>query len=123
MGSEGKLSCFVLLPAWGWRGQKETGLGGWNGHSGCRQSCEQHGDLWEHCNSDVHRLTGARPMFRSDCIAQAGALSWLEHRRINQKFAGSILGQGTYLGCGFGPYERQPINVSLPLSLLPLPSL
>ena len=30
-------------------------------------------------------------------------LSWLEHRPIHQDVAGSILGQGTYLGCMFGP--------------------
>ena len=30
-------------------------------------------------------------------------LSWLEHCPVNQKFAGLMPGQGTCLGCGFGP--------------------
>ena len=41
----------------------------------------------------------------------------MECHRINQKVAGSIPSQGTYLGCssvpGRGVYGRQPINVSL----------
>ena len=35
-----------------------------------------------------------------------------------QNVTGLILGQGAYIGCGFGPcqgeYKRQPINVSVP---------
>ena len=40
----------------------------------------------------------------------------------NQKAAGLVLSQGTQFGCGFdselGMYGRQPIDVSLSLSLL-----
>ena len=35
------------------------------------------------------------------CLAMARWLGWLEHHPIHQKVAGSIPGQGTYLGCGF----------------------
>ena len=35
--------------------------------------------------------------------AHAGWLSWLEPLPIHQKVAGSIPGQGAYLGCGFDP--------------------
>ena len=57
------------------------------------------------------------------CVAQ-----WTECRPENQRVAGSIPSQGTCLGCGLGPqcgvHERQPhIGVSLPLFLLPFPSL
>ena len=48
--------------------------------------------------------------------------------RLNQRVAGSIPSQGTYLGCGPGPQrgwvcERQPhTDVSLPYFLLPFSS-
>lgn len=32
------------------------------------------------------------------------APSWLEHHLVQQKVEGSILDQGTYLGCGFDPW-------------------
>ena len=35
--------------------------------------------------------------------ALAGWLSWLERRPIHQKVLGSVSGQGTDLGCRFGP--------------------
>ena len=57
----------------------------------------------------------------------------LEHRPMNQRVTGFILGPGTCLGFSFGPgqgiCERRLINVSLhvnvslPLSLPPFPSL
>ena len=60
-----------------------------------------------------------------------GSLGCVSSRKA--KFVGLIPSQGTGLGCGFGPqwgaYERQLINVlsqidvSLPLSLPPFPSL
>ena len=55
-------------------------------------------------------------------------LSWLDHCYVNQRLMGLIPGQGTGLGCRFGPWlwhiQRHPINVSLSLSLsLPLPTL
>ena len=36
----------------------------------------------------------------------AGWLSWLECRLLQQKIVGSILSQGTCLGCGFNPWLR-----------------
>ena len=42
-------------------------------------------------------------------------LSWLERHPINPKAVGSISGWGTH--------KRQPSEVSVPLSLLPFPSL
>ena len=52
------------------------------------------------------------------CADLAGWLSWLGRRPIHQKVAGSIPGQGMYLGCEFDPQSgrvwRQPINISLP---------
>ena len=39
-------------------------------------------------------------------------LSWLEYCPVHQKFAGSVPGQHTYVGCG-DANGRQPINVSL----------
>ena len=36
-------------------------------------------------------------------IALAGWLSWLEHHTIKQKVVGSILSQGTCLGCRLDP--------------------
>ena len=64
----------------------------------------------------------------------AGWLNWLEHLPVHQSVVGSILGQGTYLGCGFDPWSR-PVgeatnqcfslaSMSLSCSLyLPFPSL
>ena len=53
--------------------------------------------------------------------ALAGVAQWVEHRSTNQKVAGLIPSQGTFLGCGtcpqLGVCERQPIGVSLSLSL------
>ena len=53
-------------------------------------------------------------------------MDWVQ--AMNQMVAGSIPSQGTYLGCGPGPqkgaHEKQPhIDASLPLFLLPFPSL
>ena len=61
-------------------------------------------------------------------LALAGVAQWIEGRSVNQRVTGSIPSQGTCLGCGPGPqrgaHERQPhIDVSLPLFLLPFPSL
>lgn len=43
---------------------------------------------------------------------------------VHQKVAGSFPGQGTHLGCGFGPcsgpYVRQPVDISPPLSKMNL---
>ena len=52
---------------------------------------------------------------------------WIEHQPRNQRAAGLIPSQGTFLGCRPGPqwgaHERQPhIDVSLPLFLSPLSS-
>ena len=48
-------------------------------------------------------------------------LSWLEHCPIKQKLTSSVPDQGTYLGCGFGPWlesmrGNQLMILSLPLS-------
>ena len=57
----------------------------------------------------------------------AGVAQWIEHQAAGGKVASSIPSQGAYLGCGPGPllgaYKSQPINVSLPPFLPPLPSL
>ena len=58
----------------------------------------------------------------------AGVAQWIECHPENQRVAGLIPSQGTYLGFGPGPqwgaHERQPhIDVSLLLFLLPFPSL
>ena len=38
--------------------------------------------------------------------APARWLSWWEHHPVHQKLEGSIVHQGTYLGCGFYPWLR-----------------
>ena len=52
-----------------------------------------------------------------------GVAQWVGRLLAKQKVTGSVPSQGTCLGCGFGPShgvcERQPIDVSLPLFLLP----
>ena len=58
----------------------------------------------------------------------AGVAQWIEHRPANQRVTGLIPSWDTGLGCGpgsrCGAWERQPhIDVSLPLFLLPFPSL
>ena len=57
----------------------------------------------------------------------AGVAQWIERQLLNGKVVGSIPGQGTGLGCGpgsqLGVCERQPFDASLPLFLLPFPSL
>ena len=60
--------------------------------------------------------------------ALAGVAQWVEHWPANERVTGLIPRQGTCLGYGPGPQcrvcERQPhIDVSLPLFLLPVPSL
>ena len=59
--------------------------------------------------------------------ALGGMAQWSEYQPENQRVTGSIPSQGTCLGCGPDPQkgarERQPpIDVSLPLFLLPFPS-
>ena len=60
---------------------------------------------------------GGRSEVQKICIALTGVAQWIECRRVNQKVAGSILSQGTCLGCGTGPQvglcKRQPVNISL----------
>ena len=57
----------------------------------------------------------------------AGVAQRVEHQTAKQRVAGSIPSQGTGLGCGSDPQlgacERQMINVSPLLFLLPFPSL
>ena len=53
---------------------------------------------------------------------------WIECWPVNQRVAGSISSQGTFLSCGPGPQwgvpKRQPhIDVSLPFFLPPFPSI
>ena len=45
------------------------------------------------------------PFLFKDCVtlALAGLLSWLEHRPIHQRVAGSISSRGTYLRWGSHP--------------------
>ena len=61
-------------------------------------------------------------------LALAGVTQWIECQLVKQEVIGSILSQGTCLGCRPGPQQgvckRQPhIEVSLPLFLPPFPSL
>ena len=61
-------------------------------------------------------------------LALAGVAQWIECLPVNQRVDGSILSQGTHLGCGPGSLwevcDRQPdIDVSLPLFLHSFPSL
>ena len=59
--------------------------------------------------------------------ALAEVAQWIESWPMNRKVASSVPSQGTCLGCGPGPQleacERQPIDISVPLFLLPFPSL
>ena len=60
-------------------------------------------------------------------MALAGVAQWIECQTANQRVAGLIPSQGTYLGCRPGPqwglHMNQPhIDVSLPLFLPPFPS-
>ena len=96
----------------------------------------------------LFHMNNCKPTFAPRCIfwyqsqkkknGQCGPwqvwLSWLEHHSVNCNVAGSIPGQGTYLGCGFGPQAgcmqecSRPmflshISVSLPFSFPPFPSL
>ena len=62
------------------------------------------------------------------CLALTDEAQWIEHWPVNQRVTGLIPSQGTCLGCGQGPplgaWERQlHTDVSLPLFLLPFPSL
>ena len=61
-------------------------------------------------------------------IALAGVAQWIEHWPVNQRVAGSIPSQDTWLGCRPGPQlgacKRQPqIDVSVPFSFPHFPSL
>ena len=66
--------------------------------------------------------------FQKEGMALADVAQWIECRPANQRVTGLNPSQGTCLGCRPGPQqgvcERQPhIDVSLPLFLLPFPSL
>ena len=66
--------------------------------------------------------------FREKHLGPGWCGSWIECWPTNQKVAGSIPSQSTYLGCGPGPQlgacERHShIDVSLPLFLAPFLSL
>ena len=60
-------------------------------------------------------------------ITQAGVAQWIERWPADWKVTDLIPGQGTCLGCWPGPqlgaFERQPIDVYLPLFLPPALSL
>ena len=65
-------------------------------------------------------------------MALAGVVQWIEYQPENQMVVVLIPSQDTCLGCGTGPHlgtcKRQLINisctdVSLPLFLVPFPSL
>ena len=70
------------------------------------------------------------PLHSQKCpsTALAGVAQWTECWPVNQRVTDLIPSQGTCLGCGPGPqyevHEGQPhTDVSLPLFLLPFPSL
>ena len=57
-----------------------------------------------------------------ESMALAGVAQWIECQPINQRIPGSILSQGTFLGCESGPqkgvHKKQPhVDVSFPLFL------
>ena len=68
-----------------------------------------------------------KSMLQEHGLALAGVAQWTEHQSANQRVTGSILSQGTHLGCGPGPqyrvHKKQPLIVSLPLFLPLFPSL
>ena len=41
--------------------------------------------------------------FKNKNAALAGVTQWIEHGSMNQRIAGPVLSQGTWLGCGPGP--------------------
>ena len=55
--------------------------------------------------------------YENNRSALAGVAQWIECWPVNQAVAGSVLSQGTCLGCTLGPWlgmcERQPVDVSL----------
>ena len=62
---------------------------------------------------------------KKDTRALAGVAQWIECQPANRKVTGLIPGQGSCLGCMPGPqlwvWERQLIDVSLPLFVPPFP--
>ena len=76
--------------------------------------------------TNVKRNKNAPNKRKTEAIA--GVAQWIEHRSVNQRVTSLIPSQGAYLHWRPGPqlqaHERQPhIDVSLPLFLLPFPSL
>ena len=65
-------------------------------------------------------------MVPQEKTALAGVAQWTELRPAKWEVTGSIPSEGTCLGCRpspqLGAWEKQPIIVSLPLFLPPLPS-
>ena len=59
--------------------------------------------------------------FKTDALALAGVVQWIDCQSVNPRVTHSIPSQHTCLGCGPGPqqgaHERQPHIVSLPFSL------
>ena len=57
--------------------------------------------------------------FKITIVVLAGVAQRVEHQTANQKVAGSILSQGTYLGCGPAPHLGACVrgNQSMFLSL------
>ena len=49
----------------------------------------------------AHTVCSVYPGLLEDTLA--GVAQWIEHRIANQRVAGSIPSQGTFLGCGPGP--------------------
>ena len=79
------------------------------------------------------KMTVINPTFSANTfhvkgLSLAGVVQWIERGPSNQRVTSLIPSQGTFLVCRPGPQrgvcERQPhIDVSLPLFLLPFPSL
>ena len=74
----------------------------------CPPAVERISKLWYIQTLDYHTTMRMNELqFNAkEQINQAPArwLSWLEHCPIDQKSAGSIPDQGTYLGCSFAPW-------------------
>ena len=75
----------------------------------------------------VERERKTTPSIVTEYVALAGVAQWIECRPSNQRVASSVSSQGTCLGFRPGPQlgarKRQlHIDISLPLLLLPFPS-
>ena len=87
----------------------------------CMTVCDRYKTL---CTGETHRTVRDK----EGTLALAPVAQWIECEPADQKIAGLIPSEGTHRGCGpglqLGTRKQQPrIDFSLPLFLLPFPSL